>query len=75
MAIRNYTPEANWKICWIITREVKLRYKIQFGSIFWKRHADQMTNVGIKVSLVNDTNSEEINIWNFRSEDAIMEHD
>ena len=58
MAVRNYTPEARWKIGKIIAKLDKLHYKIEVGQTIWKRHVDQITNVGSHVSVTDDTKFE-----------------
>lgn len=37
-----------------------LRYRIETGSNIWKRHLNQITNVGLNISLDKDTISKEM---------------
>ena len=46
VAVRNYTPEGKWKIDKIIARSGKFHYKIKVDQTIWKRHVEQITNVG-----------------------------
>lgn len=56
-------------------REGKLHYKVQIRSNVWRRHSDQITNVGSEISFLNDTNSEESCTGIFRRENVTLKQD
>lgn len=52
-----------------------MHYKIQVGPNIWKRHLDQVTDIGSKVPLANDTNFYERYTENYTCENTDIEQD
>lgn len=59
VAVRNYTPEAKWKMGTIIAKEGKLHYRVQVGPNIWRRHVDQIASMGTESHQEDVEQSEE----------------